>query len=65
LRQLINGGEAEEFDKAIDLTIHTKCPEKWLLIDMETGEEYIGSPVPNLYGKWKRVKTKDMDIVAE
>jgi hypothetical protein len=57
MRNLVNGGEAEEFDKAIDLTIYTKCPEKWLLIDMETGQQYLGSPVPNLYGKWRRVNT--------
>jgi len=55
-RKLIDGAEVQEYDKAIDLTIHTKCPEKWLLIDLETGQEYRGSKDPNLYGKWKRVK---------
>jgi hypothetical protein len=55
-RKLLDGKEVEEYEKAIDLTIHTKCPEKWLLIDLETGQEYIGSSEPNLYGKWKRVK---------
>jgi hypothetical protein len=56
MRKLINGEEAEELDLAIDLTIHTKCPGKWLLIDLETGQEYRGSPRPNMYGKWKRIK---------
>ena len=55
-RKLLNGTEVEEFDNAVDLTIHTKCPEKWLLIDLETGQEYRGSEKPNLYGKWKRIK---------
>lgn len=55
-RILLNGTEVEEFEKAVDLTIHTKCPEKWLLIDLETGQEYMGSDKPNLYGKWKRIK---------
>lgn len=55
-RILLNGTEVEEFEKAVDLTIHTKCPEKWLLVDLETGQEYIGSDTPNLYGKWKRIK---------
>jgi hypothetical protein len=55
-RQLITGDKAEEFEEAVDLTIHTKCPEKWLLIDLETGQEYMGSAKPNLYGKWKRIK---------
>jgi len=61
MRKLINGKTAEEFDEAVDLTIHTKCPEKWLLIDLETGQEYIGSTKPNLYGKWKRVKDAIID----
>jgi hypothetical protein len=56
MRRLIDGSEIEEFEKAVDLTIHTKAPGKWLLIDLETGQEYIGSDKPNLYGKWKRIK---------
>ena len=55
-RILLDGTEVEEFEKAVDLTIHTKCPEKWLLIDLETGQEYMGSDKPNLYGKWKRIR---------
>jgi hypothetical protein len=58
LRKLLNGSEVPETDKAVDLTIHTKAPSKWLLIDLETGQEYIGSEEPNLYGKWKRVKDR-------
>jgi hypothetical protein len=42
-RILLDGSEVEEFDNAIDITIHTKCPGKWKLIDMETGQEYIGT----------------------
>ena len=57
-RVLLDGSEAEEYEKATDLTIHTKCPEKWLLVDLETGQEYRGSAEPNLYGKWKRVKDR-------
>lgn len=56
MRKLQNGKLVNETEKAIDLTIHTKCPEKWMLIDMETGQKYIGSQEPNLYGKWKRVE---------
>lgn len=55
MRQLITGDMAEEFELPIDLTIHTKCPSKWLLIDLETGQQYSGSDKPNLYGKWKRL----------
>jgi hypothetical protein len=58
MRKLLDGSEVEETVVAVDLTIHTKAPGKWLLIDLETGQEYIGSKEPNLYGKWKRVKDK-------
>ena len=56
IRKLITGDEAEEFENPVDLTIHTKAPEKWLLIDLETGQVYQGSEKPNLYGKWKRLE---------
>lgn len=58
LPRVYQGAEVEEFEKAIDLTIHTKAPGKWLLIDLETGQEYIGSNTPNDYGKWMRLKDK-------
>lgn len=57
-RKLLNGEKVTELELPVDLTIHTKCPEKWLLIDLETGQEYVGSEKPNLYGKWKRIKDK-------
>ena len=65
MRKLLDGREVEELDEAVDLTIHTKCPEKWLLIDLETGQEYVGVPKPTKYGKWKRIKDKISEIVAE
>lgn len=61
MRKLLDGSEAEEFDKAIDLTIHTKCPSKWILLDLETGQRYVGSEKPNLYGKWRRLDDKLSD----
>ncbi len=32
------------FENLVILTIKTKKPEKWLLIDRETGEVYQGNP---------------------
>lgn len=58
MRKLIDGSEIESYEKAIDLTIHTKAPQKWLLIDMETGQQYVGSAEPNQYGKWIRLNDK-------
>ena len=37
MRKLLDGTFVEEYPKSIDLTIHTKAPGKWKLIDMETG----------------------------
>jgi len=41
-RKLITGEEVSELKESKTLTVYTKCPEKWKLIDMETGEVYIG-----------------------
>lgn len=61
LPRMFQGAEVEEFEKAVDLTIHTKAPGKWLLIDLETGQEYIGATVPTKYGRWRRIKDKVVD----
>jgi hypothetical protein len=41
-RTLKDGTIVKELDKVKILEVKTKCPEKWKLIDLETGEEYIG-----------------------
>lgn len=41
----------KEFVDPIDLVVHTKSPEKWMLIDKETGEIYQGNPG----GYWDRL----------
>ena len=43
--------------KPIDLVVHTKCPEKWILIDLENLQVYRGMSKPNKYGMWKRLFT--------
>jgi len=47
IRNLKDGSSAESFDTPVDLIIHTKSPGKWKIIDMETGEEYMGSATPH------------------
>ena len=37
----------------VTMTVYTKSPEKWLLIDRETGQVYQGSP----HGDWDKLKT--------
>jgi hypothetical protein len=43
--------EFEELEEPKSLIIHTKCPEKWMLIDRETGQIYQG----NSGGYWDRL----------
>jgi len=59
MRRLLSGEEVVELDSPINITIHTKAPGKWKIIDMETGQEYIGSDIPNKYGQWIRIKDRD------
>jgi hypothetical protein len=40
------------FDEPITLIVKTKRPEKWLLVDRETGAAYQGSPK----GHWDRLE---------
>lgn len=46
-RKLLDGSEVDSFEKPIDIIIHTKAPGKWMLIDLETGQKYIGNEVPH------------------
>lgn len=41
-RKLQDGTEVLELELPVTLEVYTKCPEKWMLVDMETGEQYIG-----------------------
>jgi hypothetical protein len=41
----------KEFKKPVDLVVHTKCPDKWLLMDRETGQIYKGTSE----GHWNRL----------
>ena len=39
-RELINGEKAIELDSSVQLIIKTKCPTKWIIEDLETGQRY-------------------------
>jgi hypothetical protein len=41
-RTLKTGEQVAELDKPVTLTVYTKCPEKYMLVDRETGECYTG-----------------------
>ena len=56
MRKLQDGSEVKELAEPKVLTVKTKCPEKWLLVDLETGERYTGYPTEGSYS-WKKVNT--------
>ncbi len=72
IRKLLNGSTVSELDEAVDLIIHTKAPGKYKVIDLETGEEYVGSEIKNesfapvliekvnrgKIGQWIKIKAK-------
>ena len=39
-RNLKNGEKAEQLDNSMQLIIKTKCPTKWVIEDLETGQRY-------------------------
>lgn len=53
-RKLKDGTTVKELDEAKTLTVHTKCPGKWLLIDQETGQKYTGHYTEGK-NSWKKV----------
>jgi hypothetical protein len=54
-RTLQDGTVVEELEEVKVLKISTRCPEKWKLVDMETGEEYIGRSTPGSMD-WRKIK---------
>ena len=55
MRTLLNGVQVYELDEPVTLTVYTKCPMKYKLVDRETGEEYIGqNPNKNKYC-WSKI----------
>ncbi len=60
-RKLASGGEVPELDSSVELTLHTKAPEKWVLIDMENGRMYQGSARGIGYGKWVWINRPEIE----
>jgi hypothetical protein len=62
-RTLLDGSEVNDYDHPIDLILHTKAPGKWKLIDLETGQEYLGSEISHeTFGEVLRNKVQKSKI---
>jgi hypothetical protein len=58
-RKLLDGSEVNDYDYPIDLILHTRAPGKWKLIDLETGQEYLGSDISHeTFGELLRSKVQ-------
>ena len=55
MRKLKDGTQAKELEENITLKVYTKCPSKYKLIDMETGEVYIGQDPRYNNHHWKEI----------
>lgn len=61
MRKLQDGTEVQEEETAGTLEVYTKCPTKYKLVDMETGEEYVGVPFGTMHPNglypvhWKKI----------
>lgn len=55
-----NYSDLSEYTTPVQLSVITKCPEKYLLVDRETGVVYAGTSEVNphmpMYSLWKEVK---------
>lgn len=57
-RKLLDGKFVTELEEPISLNVYTKCPEKYMLIDMETGQKYIGR-ITKGKSSWKKINSDD------
>lgn len=62
-RKLKDGTIVSELQEPITLSVKTKCPDKWLLIDRETGEAYVPYNTSGSL-QWKKVYSAEWDINA-
>lgn len=57
-RKLLDGSEVPELPSEVAVALHTKCPQKWLAVDMETGSIWVRSP-----DGWKVAGAKEMALL--
>jgi hypothetical protein len=55
VRKLQDGVQVYELNEPVELVVKTKAPMKWLLIDRETGEQYIGSTPKEGEYHWSKI----------
>lgn len=59
-RKLQDGVQVYELEEPVELVVKTKAPAKWLLVDRETGEQYIGATPKEGQKYWNRIPESEM-----
>ena len=54
-RKLLDGRQVVELEEPMSLSVITKCPEKWILQDVETGQIFQGSLDTEVGKQWKEI----------
>ena len=54
-RKLLNGEHVEELEEPHILSVITKCPSKWVLQDLETGQVYRGTDNSDIENQWREI----------
>lgn len=55
IRKLLDNTTVPEYDIAVTLEVYTKCPSKYKLVDLETGQEYVGQLPQEGKPHWKKI----------
>ena len=58
-RRLVDGSMVAEYRIAQPLVLDTKCPEKWVAVDLETGNVWRGSTKG-----WKRLAGRQHQAIS-
>ena len=54
-RKLLYGEYVEELEEPHTLSVITKCPSKWVLQDLETGQAYRGTDNIEVGNQWREI----------
>jgi hypothetical protein len=57
-RTLVDGSPVSVLSATVDIHLQTKCPQKWLAVDLETGEVWAGST-----NGWRRAGPKELKLL--
>jgi hypothetical protein len=61
MRKLIDGTTVSELHEPVSLIVKTKCPHKYLLMDLETDETYRGTDSNQPGSHWVKIDNSFMN----